>query len=256
MAVLPLPLWIFLFALLGLVAGVTINTLADDWPLRRPPRRPRCLQCGQPYEGLAWMAIGRYLARRGRCPECGHFARRHLLVEVGLTLGLMPLPLLIGRWPDAAVYAFYLAVLVLIIVTDVEHRLILHKVTLPATLLAFLGSLVVADNSLPLALAGAGLGFLFFLSAFWLGQWLFGPGALGFGDVTLAMTMGAMLGLHRVVFALVLAIILGALAGLILLASGRKGRRSTFAYGPFLALAAMVMLIWGNQVVAWYTGGG
>ena len=83
---------------------------------------------------------------------------------------------------------------------------------------------------------------------------MYGPGALGFGDVTLSMTMGAMLGALLIVFTLILAILIGAVtAAGILLVYGRE-RRIYIPYGQFLAVAAMIMLVWGQQIVSWYLG--
>jgi leader peptidase (prepilin peptidase)/N-methyltransferase len=122
-------------------------------------------------------------------------------------------------------------------------------------LFALLASFFLSDNSPLLALAGGLVGFVLFYLAFLLGQRLFGPGALGFGDVTLATLMGLMLGFHRVFFALVLGVLLAGLWSLVGLASGRMSRRAHFAYGPFLAVAGILMIIWGDQIYAWATGG-
>jgi prepilin signal peptidase PulO-like enzyme (type II secretory pathway) len=64
------------------------------------------------------------------------------------------------------------------------------------------------------------------------------------------MTMGAMLGLHRILFALVLGILLGGLWSVLALATGRMTRRSHFAYGPFLALGGLAMIAWGQTVLS------
>ncbi|MCI0398324.1 MAG: A24 family peptidase [Chloroflexi bacterium] len=242
-----------LLALVGLLVGALINVLADDLPARVRPRLPHCPQCQYVYGPAGWLATGRRL-RGGACPNCGLPARpRTLLVEIGTAALFALLPLFIKPGVDLIVGAFYMAILILIIVIDLEHRLILHVVTLPTTAVALAASLIVSDNSLLSALVGAAFGLVFFYLAFLIGQKLFGSGALGFGDVTLAMTLGAMLGFHRIIFALVLGILLGGLWGLFALASGRISRRTHFAYGPFLAVGGMVMIIWGMQVVNWYT---
>jgi leader peptidase (prepilin peptidase)/N-methyltransferase len=67
------------------------------------------------------------------------------------------------------------------------------------------------------------------------------------------MVLGAMLGFHRIIFALGLAILLGGGGSLLLLLSRRAGRHSYTPYGQYLAMAGIVMLVWGVQVVEWYT---
>jgi prepilin signal peptidase PulO-like enzyme (type II secretory pathway) len=150
--------------------------------------------------------------------------------------------------------SLYIAVLILVIVTDLEHRLIFHAVTFPATFWAIIGSFFLADNTWWLALGGAAAGFLIFYIFYWLGRLLFGPGALGFGDVTLSMMMGAMLGFHRIIFTLVLGIFIGGIFSLLLVLSRRANRRMKLPYGPYLAIAGIIMLIWGMQFLEWYAG--
>jgi leader peptidase (prepilin peptidase)/N-methyltransferase len=162
------------------------------------------------------------------------------------------LPFFIEPALDLIIYSIYVAILILIIVIDLEHRLILHVVTFPATAFALLASLPLSDQTILLALTGAAAGFVFFFIAYFLGNRIFGAGALGFGDVTLSMTMGAMLGLQRIFFALVLGIVLAGLWGLIAIISGRLKRRSYFPYGPFLAGAGIITIIWGGIIVDWF----
>ncbi len=244
----------FLFAVLGLLVGGVINLLADDLPRRRSPRLPHCSHCDQAYRPAGFLAVGRWLTSRGICPACGRYeGRRPLLVEIGTMVSFAALPFFIEGWPALLVTAFYFAALILIIVIDMEHRLILHIVTFPTTLLALILSVFMDNgNSFWLAVVGAVAGFLVFYVLYWIGQLTFGPGALGFGDVTLAMTMGAMLGFRYIFFALVIGILLGGLISFLLIALRLLNLRSRIPYGQFLAVAAMVMLLWGPEVVTWY----
>jgi leader peptidase (prepilin peptidase)/N-methyltransferase len=166
------------------------------------------------------------------------------------------LPTQIPEPTDLGVDSIYIGILILVIVIDLEHRLILNVVTFPATALALGGSVIVTqrENTLPLALVGAITGFVLFYMVYQGGQLLFGPGALGYGDVKLAMAMGAMLGFHRILFALMLAIVLGGLiSAAILFVNRRVNRRTYLPYGQYLAIAGILMLIWGVRVFEWYT---
>lgn len=248
-------MWLnLLFALIGLLTGGLINALADDLPLRLDPSMPHCMQCGHRFGPSRWLALGR-LAQGGRCPRCGaQVRRRYILVEIVTVVIFALLPSLIARPVDLLFGAAYIAILILIIVVDLEHRLILHKVTIPSTVLALIGSFFISNNNLLLALLGAVSGFVIFFALYWLGKQLFGPGALGFGDVTLSMTLGAMVGFPYVLFALIMGIILGGIISFGLIVSGRLSMRSYVAYGPFLAMAGIVTVVWGEQILAWYIG--
>ena len=241
------------FALLGLLVGMIINMLADELPARERPGRPRCIQCRYQYAPAEWLAWGRRIWGGGRCPDCGLPTRvRTLLVEL-VTAGLFAiLPLFLEQPVDLFFGALYVAILILVVVTDLEHRLILHVVTVPGTLLALVGSVFISGNSLLFALLGAALGFVVFFSFFWLGKVLFGPGALGFGDVTLATMMGAMVGFPAIIFALVLGIFLGGFLTFFLLVVGQLTLRSHVAYGPYLAVAGIVVVVWGEELLNWY----
>ncbi len=239
---------IVVFLIVGIIAGGLINVLADDLPARVNPRAPHCPRCGYVYRPSRWLALSRKVLG-GQCPDCGLPTRkRAITVEIGTALLFAVLPLFIEPVVDLVIYAIYVGVLVLIIVIDLEHRLILHVVTIPTTIFALAASLLLTDNTIALAALGAAVGFFFFLIVFFIGQRLFGPGALGFGDVTLAMTLGAMLGFQRVFFALIFGVLLAGLFAIVALASGRLKLRGHFAYGPFLAIGGIVMIIWGNEI--------
>lgn len=242
-----------IFAIWGLIAGGIINWLADDLPKREGIELPRCIRCEKGWGPAGSLAITRRITQPNGCPQCDLPPRlRPLLVEISTTIFFFILPFLILEPIELIINSSYIAVLILVIVTDLEHRLIFHAVTFPMTLVAVLLSFVALNNNWYLALAGALAGFLIFLFFYWLGQLLFGPGALGFGDVTLSMMMGAMLGFHRIISALIIGIIIGAVVSTVLLIMRRAGRKTIMAYGPYLAVAGISMLIWGMQLLDWY----
>jgi len=138
-------------------------------------------------------------------------------------------------------------------ISRMERRLgVLATIVQIAPLLGLLGSLFVSYNSLPMALLGAVTGFVFFFVLYWVGSRLLGAGALGFGDVTLATMIGAMTGFPLVLLALVLGILLGGLITALLLLTRRLTMRSYLAYGPFLAVAGIVAVVWAEGLLGWY----
>jgi leader peptidase (prepilin peptidase)/N-methyltransferase len=165
------------------------------------------------------------------------------------------LPWFIQPTTDLLIYSVYVAVLILVIVIDIEHRLVLHVVTFPTTAFALLASFILTRMTFGLSIVGAATGFIIFFLLFFLGERLFGRGALGFGDVTLATMLGAMLGFQLIFQALVFGILLAGLWAILVLATRQGSRRSYFAYGPFLAISGIVMVIWGEQIYNWFTTG-
>lgn len=250
-------MWSLFMAVCGLVTGGMINVLADDLPERAGISRPRCPHCRTPYPFTDWLGIPRWLLRRGKCPSChkpSHW--RYPVIEISTAILWAIVPLVITDPITVALTAFFIAVLLLIIVIDLEHRLILHVVTFPVTVLALLSTFKNPDpnNSPLIALLGAAAGFIIFYLFYLLGTFLFGPGALGFGDVTLAMMMGAMLGLLRIPFALIIGILLGGIVSILLLLLRRSSARTYLPYGQYLAAGGIIVLLWGNQILDWYIG--
>jgi len=148
-------------------------------------------------------------------------------------------------------HALYSAAFALILITDLEHRLILNCVTYPAIVVGLVGSFFVPDLTWWSALIGGGIGLVFFFLAAVMGRALFGSGALGGGDVKLAAFVGVVTGFPLVIEAIVLTILIGALISLILLLTGIRGLRDHIPYGPFLVAGAAVTLLWGYRIATW-----
>lgn len=243
-----------LFALIGLLTGGLINVLSDTWPQREQLSPPHCSQCAYQYGPGRWLGLSRWL-RGGRCPKCGKRVRKRVvLVEVGTAVLFAAMPFFFTDPLVLVVTTFYMAVLILVIVIDLENRLILDIVTIPGTILALLFSFFLPNINFLSALVGAALGFLVFLGVYWLAKLTFGPGAIGQGDVKLAMMMGAMLGVPDIVPAIIIGIILGGLISGLLLVTRLVNRGTYLPYGQYLALGAMIMLLWGSAVIAWWYG--
>lgn len=138
-----------------------------------------------------------------------------------------------------AIRSAFVLVLVQVIFFDLEHRLILDRVIFPAMALAAILSVFAQPWWAGLA-TGLGTGALFlFLSI--AGSALLRAEVLGFGDVKLAAFMGFLLGWPAIVDACFIGVAVGAVAA-VGVGIWKRSMRATFAYGPYLALGALVML--------------
>lgn len=254
-----------LLAIVGILTGGIVNVLADDLPQRQPVRRPHYPD-GAPRTPLAWLGLIAFLTGRRRSPEGAALSWRHPVVEMVTGLAFA---LLAAAYPldgQRLFYLLFLAILLLITVIDLEHRLILFVVIVPACALAIVESILlpVPPPELGDALLGGLLGFgVFFL------MFLGGIGfsalvaalrgeelpevAFGFGDVLLATLSGLLLGWQAFIFAMILTIFLGA-AGAVLFLISRflvRGRYTLFTalpYGPYIVLGTIIMLFWREEV--------
>lgn len=258
---------IALYALLGFLLGIVINLLADQLPRwRRVSRIPFCPYCNESRPVCAWSGTLAYLRLKPECTHCGApISWRHPLVELGMA-GLFAL--LWARYgqggasPLLIPYTIYLTILMLVLVIDLEHRLILTMVMIPAWILALLGSLVHPQpRFVLLALLGGALGFGLLYLAYQLGVVYIKymsrrrgkpikTVAFGYGDVRLGAFIGLVLGLPDALYALFIGIMLAglyALAYLIVAALILRRYKpfTVFSYGPFLVLGALWIMFFG-----------
>ncbi len=243
------------YALIGLMAGGVINQLADVFPIRHAKvKRAVCAACGQPRSAIQALAVTAYLTGRRHCRSCGRpIALRNILVEVVAAaifavLASQPtfadhLKLVLG-W-------FHASVLLLITVTDFEHRLIPERATLPAIALAVLTCwLWFWHEYWYVAFIGGAIGYGFFWLAVVVGNRFIGRGAMSRGDITLAAYVGLITGFPGIITALVVTILAGGIISFALLLGRVVNLRSGIPYGPFIALGGFVTMVWGQQIVA------
>lgn len=271
--------------LAGLLAGIFVNLCADSLsanassgahPTRFLFGAPACTGCGRQRPLLAWSGLLAYLFGRRRCASCTQpLSWRHPLVE----LALIALYALIWTPTDAqvstvpvlthALNALYGAILVLVLVTDLEHRLVPHAITLPAIVLAALAAFINPIWQSPTrALLGGALGLLCGMALYGGGilfAWLLGclrgqpisETAFGFGDVTLLTFIGLIVGAPEILIALLIGVLSGGIFALLLLIVSGLVRKqyalyTAIPYAPFLILGGAIMLFFGREVMAWY----
>ncbi len=236
------------YAAVGLVVGGLLNVLADDLPVRHRPNKPRCAACDAFRPVRAWLSTLAYLIDQGRCPNCSApVPLRGVFVELGTASIFAYLYARYGLSGRTLLYSLYAAIFVLVTVTDLEHRLVLNAVILPAIGLALMAGPFTPDLGWRSMLVGGLIGFLSFylLALLW-------PGAMGFGDVKLAAFIGLITGFPGVVVALVVTFLAGGVISLLLIVTRIRSLRDYIPYGPFLVIGGMVALLWGPAIVDAY----
>jgi len=158
--------------------------------------------------------------------------------------------------------AFYACLFIIIFVIDLEQGLILNKVVYPSMVVALLLALLPQSwltqttwltQAIKPGIASAGLGgaigFVIFLVIAIVSR-----GGMGWGDVKLAALIGLATGFPQVILAVIMGAILGGIVAVALMIAGKRKRREAIPFGPFLAVAAMVTLLWGSNILSWYLG--
>lgn len=250
---------IFLFAILGLAVGSFLNVCIDRLPRNEsiviPPSH--CEACQHKLSAKDLIPVFSYLWLRGRCRYCQtSLPQRLFWVELATGLIFAFLYWYYGLSPELGVMIFYACLFIIIFVIDLEHGLILNKVVYPSMVLALLLALYPwpwLNESIAMRVAyaalGGAIGFVIFLLIA-----LISRGGMGWGDVKLAALVGLATGFPLVFLAIIMGAILGGIVAVALVIAKKRKRRQTIPFGPFLALAAMVTLLWGINILSWYLG--
>jgi leader peptidase (prepilin peptidase)/N-methyltransferase len=232
----------------GLALGSFLNVVAARVPLRRsivlPPSA--CMSCN---EELAWydnVPLLSYALLGGRCRNCRtRIPLVYPLVELITAVLLASCVFVFGLTAEAAIAAFFCAVLVAVSAIDFEHRIIPNRIVLPATAVVLVAN-TMRDFSPEWTLAGVGgAGFL-------LAAALAYPAGMGMGDVKLALLMGVALG-RLVSVAMMVGMLAALIPGIVLFARhGSRARKMGIPFGPFLAIGSVVALFWGHDILHAY----
>jgi leader peptidase (prepilin peptidase)/N-methyltransferase len=250
------------FALLGLAVGSFLNLCIDRLPGGKSIVRPgsHCDNCNQSLKAIDLVPVFSYIWLRGRCRYCGaRIPLRSLVVEFAAAAIFAFLAWHYGLSLELGFAVIYASIFIVIFAIDLEQELILNIVVFPAMILAFAFSFFwggfeefwpkIGPGFVLSALLGGAVGFVLMLLPYLLTR---GRG-MGYGDVKLAALIGLMSGLPLVVVALLVGIVVGGLVAVFLLLSRMvKSRKAAIPYGPFLAVGAMVALIWGDKIFQWW----
>jgi leader peptidase (prepilin peptidase)/N-methyltransferase len=250
---------IILFALLGLAIGSFLNVCIDRLPRNEsivlPPSH--CEACQHKLAAKDNIPVFSYLRLRGRCRYCqASIPRRVFWVELVTALTFALLCWHYGLAAELGFMIFCACLFIIIFVIDLEHGLILNKVVYPGMVVALLLALYPwpwLTESIGMRVAnaaiGGAIGFVIFLLIAVVSR-----GGMGWGDVKLAALIGLATGFPLVFVAVIMAAIVGGIVAVALVIARRRKRRESIPFGPFLALAAMVTLLWGSNILTWYLG--
>ena len=238
----------------GLMIGSFLNVVIARLPERRSLWMPgsTCPGCGN---AIAWhdnIPLVSFVALRGRCRACAApIPWRYPIVEAS-TAVLFAVAWLVfgGDLLEFAVAVVFLAALVAITVIDLRHQIIPDAITLPGVVAGLLASFATDRIAWVESVGGILLGAGLFVAVILLSR-----GGMGGGDLKLGAMLGAFLGWQALLVALFVAVMLGGLSAVALLASGRLARKDAIPFGPFLAIGGAVALFWGEAILAWYLGG-
>ena len=264
-----------LAGVLGLMVGSFLNVVIHRLPRmmqaqwlaqaaeiegREPPEQPpynllrppsQCPGCAKPIGPLQNIPLLSWIALRGRCASCGaRISVRYPLVEA-LTGVLSAWVIARYGWSlagaGALVLVWYLVALSFI---DADTTLLPDSMTLP---LLWMGLLLNCSGTFaPLqdAVVGACAGYLCLWLVYWGFKLATGREGMGYGDFKLLAALGAWLGWKMLLPIVLLSSVAGAVLGIALILLARRGRNIPIPFGPYLAIAGFVTLLYGHEIAA------
>lgn len=214
-----------------------------------------CPQCNAPVRAWQNIPILSYALLRGKCAGCQKpISKRYPIIELvtGLLSGLV-------AWQFGATWltlAFLVLTWSLISLTmiDFDHQLLPDNITLPLLWLGLLVNALLPETAVSVADAvlGAMIGYLSLWSLYWAFKLLTGKEGMGYGDFKLLAALGAWMGWQSLLLIVILSSLVGAVVGISLLLFRGRDRNIPIPFGPYLAGAGFIAMLWGDALTRLY----
>ena len=273
-----LPAFVFSCLVLGLLIGSFLNVviyrlpklMQRDWreqarEILELPAEPRgetfnlvlpnskCPHCNyqiRPWENIPVIS---YLFLRGKCSNCKTpISKRYPLVELSCGLFSAYVAWHFGfGWQAGGMLLLTWGLLAMSLI-DADHQLLPDVLVLPLLWLGLIANYFGLYTSLEDALWGAIAGYLSLWSVYWLFKLVTGKEGMGFGDFKLLAMLGAWGGWQVLPLTILLSSLVGAVLGLLMLRLRNAETSTPIPFGPYLAVAGWIALLWGDQITGSY----
>ena len=250
-----LPPWIF--SLIGLVYGLMVGSFANVCISRLPKKESvifpasHCPKCNKPIHVMDNIPLVSYILLKGQCRNCQQkISAIYPAIELLTGLLLMAVFYRFGFTLECLIFAIVVPALVIITFIDIEHQIIPDVITLPGIPFCLIAGSTMNGlwDSLLGLLVGGGI--------FWLmaeGYYrLRGTVGMGGGDIKYIAAAGALVGWAQVLFIIFIGALAGGLFGGLGMGVKKLNFLSRIPFGPFLALATLISIFFGESIVDWY----
>ncbi|MGB2080044.1 MAG: prepilin peptidase [Vibrio sp.] len=231
-----------------------VTSLPQTRPLSLSLPRSHCPHCQHPIRVRDNIPLLSWCLLKGRCRDCQTpIAWRYPAIELLSMLASVVVAITLApSWYALCVLAVTYALIALTFI-DVDHMLLPDQITLPLVWAGLLAALLnISPVSLEQSVIGAMLGYLSLWSIYWGFKLITGKEGLGYGDFKLFAAAGAWLGWQLLPQTIFLAAVVGIIGGLISLNNKQQQLNQAFPFGPYIAAAFWLMLLWGNDLTQAY----
>jgi leader peptidase (prepilin peptidase)/N-methyltransferase len=249
---------LFFGLIIGSFLNVCIYRLPRNLSIVKPPSScPKCDTKIRPWDNIPVLS---YILLMGRCRSCGEkISIRYPLVEIlnSILYFLAYIHFDFG-WHLPFIFAF-LSALIVITFIDIDYQIIPDLITIPGIGIGLIaGTFFMPD---PLSIEFTSIGFKNSFIGLLAGGGIFyliaivSRGGMGGGDIKMMAMIGAFLGWKSVLLTTFIGSLLGSIFGIFFMIFKKTGRKTKIAFGPFLALGAIITLFKGKEILYWYLNG-
>lgn len=270
---------LLIIGLFGLIIGSFLNVVIGRLPrmlhkawseqcseyMKQPPQgeipkpynlvfpRSHCPKCHHLISAIENIPVISFLFLKGQCRHCkAPISWQYPLIEILTGVLSIVVAYYFGlTWQTLAALLLTWSLVVLTVI-DLEEQLLPDDITLPMVWLGLLVNSQGLFTTLQSAVYGAILGYLFLWSIYWLFKLLTGKEGMGYGDFKLLAMLGAWLGVKALPVIILLSSVVGLIVGLTLIALKRITREQPIPFGPYLAMAGWLSLLWGDKLIHLY----
>jgi len=217
--------------------------------------RSRCPSCGHGIRAHENIPLVSWVLLRGKCSSCGaRISGKYPLVELLAGLGAAYAAWSFGPSLAALGAALFVWFTIALAFIDQETGLLPDDLTLPLVWIGLVVNLGGAFVPLPQAVLGAVAGYLSLWAVYWAFKLATGKEGMGYGDFKMNAAVGAFLGWQMLPMVILLSSVVGLIFGVLqmLAARGKWDAGFRFHFGPYIAVAGLVALYWGEPILRWY----
>ena len=215
--------------------------------------RSRCPSCDAPITAMQNVPIVSWLMLRGKCANCAApISARYPIVEAVTMVLSLVVAWHFGPTPEAVLGIVVTWFLVAMSMIDFDTQLLPDSMTLPLMWIGLMASLVPVFVDVRTAVVGAAAGYLVLWSIYWLFKLITGKEGMGYGDFKLLAALGALLGWQALPSIILLSSLVGAVVGVAIIVATRRSKEIPIPFGPYLAAAGWIAMLWGEELTAWY----
>ncbi len=216
--------------------------------------RSACPHCQHQLSALDNIPLLSYLLLKGKCRYCrAPVSLRYPLLELGTAIVSAVVAWQMGATATGLLYLGVTWALLALTFIDIDKMLLPDQITLPLLWLVLVAAVAgFSKTDAAGAITGAALGYLALWSVYWLFKLLTGKEGMGYGDFKLLAVFGALLGWQQLPLIILLSSLVGAVVGSIYLAVQGKDKNNAIPFGPYIAAAGWIAMLWGEQITKAY----